>query len=372
MGRWDVLEDVAARNTEGAKSTYVRSSLWSADYLPRLPPSSSQARSCCCAAREEYPRVTAGLPVRRTPAFVTAPEAPLKFRFGMSQADLGEAAVMIGGSVLSGMKTLGGIAFSPTRAGVNASVSGGDQQQQAPSHKRSQSGSSSGRAADALGMLFSKSARAGTASPHEYQTAADCRRRSLRVSSPVEGGLGFDSQATVTPGSFPPPPTSPVAPAAGCNVTVVDLHPLLSSSSAQPEPVAQFTFPRPQALSALKFSPDGTSLALCSKDGHAICVLQLRPASRTLRQPPPERTPQHSRSKAGRDGAPQRDYLHVLDLAKGHLALDALAHESKVFNDCPIEACYKAFNLGKGKVMSVLQIIEAMCPETKFDIIGRK
>ena len=72
------------------------------------------------------------------------------------------------------------------------------------------------------------------------------------------------------------------------------------------------------------------------------------------------------------DGTCVRDYLHVLDLAKGHLALDALAHESKVFNDCPIEACYKAFNLGKGKVMSVLQIIEAMCPETKFDIIGRK
>ena len=236
---------------------------------------------------------------------VTAPEAPLKFGLGMSQADLGNAAVKIGGSVLSGMKTLGGIAFSAARAGVNAAVSG-EQQQQAPSHKRSQSGSSSGPAANALGMLFSKSAPAGTASPHEYQTAADRRRRSLRVSSPVEGGLGFDSQATVTPGSFPPPPTSPVAPAAGCNVTVVDLHPLLSSSSAQPEPVAQFTFPRPQALSALKFSPDGTSLALCSKDGHAIRVLQLRPAPRTLRQPPPERTPQDSRSKAGRDGALQR------------------------------------------------------------------
>ncbi|PIL27990.1 hypothetical protein GSI_09934 [Ganoderma sinense ZZ0214-1] len=122
----------------------------------------------------------------------------------------------------------------------------------------------------------------------EHQTAADRRRRSLRVSSPVEGiGLGgFDTEATVPPAPLPPPPTSPVAlaPAAGCNVTVVDLHPLLtsasssSSSSAQPEPVAQITFPRPQALSALKFSPDGTSLALCSKDGHVIRVLQLRPA----------------------------------------------------------------------------------------------
>ena len=77
------------------------------------------------------------------------------------------------------------------------------------------------------------------------------------------------------------------------------------------------------------------------------------------------------------DGTCVRDYLHVLDLAKGHLlALDALAPESKVFDDCPTEARYKAYNLGKGKGMSVLQIVEAMRAETKFDfkyeIIGRR
>ena len=56
-----------------------------------------------------------------------------------------------------------------------------------------------------------------------------------------------------------------------------------------------------------------------------------------------------------------RDYLHILDLAKGHLlALDALAPEPKVFDDYPTEACYKTYNLGKGKGMSVLQIVEAM------------
>ncbi|KAM5538332.1 hypothetical protein V8D89_007934 [Ganoderma adspersum] len=77
------------------------------------------------------------------------------------------------------------------------------------------------------------------------------------------------------------------------------------------------------------------------------------------------------------DGTCVRDYLHVLDLAKGHLlALDALAPESKVFDDCPTQARYKAYNLGKGKGMSVLQIVEAMRAETKFDfkyeIIGRR
>ncbi|PIL27991.1 hypothetical protein GSI_09935 [Ganoderma sinense ZZ0214-1] len=212
---------------------------------------------------------------------IAAPDAPLKFGLGMSQANLSNAAVKIGGSVL-------------LRAPVH--------------HKRSQSGSSSGPAANALGMLFSKSAPAGPASPHEYQTAADPRRRSLRVSLPVEGiGLrGFDCQATLTPGSLHPPLTSPVALAAGwLTEAVVYLHPLLTSSSAQPDPLPPLSFPAPQALIALKFLPHGTSLALCPKDGHGIRVLQLRPGPPTLRQPPLERTLQDLRSRASKDGASQ-------------------------------------------------------------------
>ena len=53
------------------------------------------------------------------------PEAPLKLSLNMTQADLGNAAVKIGGSMLSGMKTLGGMAFSAARAGVNAAVDQG-------------------------------------------------------------------------------------------------------------------------------------------------------------------------------------------------------------------------------------------------------
>ena len=72
-----------------------------------------------------------------------------------------------------------------------------------------------------------------------------------------------------------------------------------------------------------------------------------------------------------------RDYLHVLDLAKGHLlALDALAPESTAFDDVPTDARYKAYNLGRGQGLSVLQIIEAMRAETGFDfkyeIVGRR
>lgn len=69
--------------------------------------------------------------------------------------------------------------------------------------------------------------------------------------------------------------------------------------------------------------------------------------------------------------------MHVLDLAAGHLlALDALAPESTVFDNCPDEARFKAYNLGKGKGMSVLDILAAMRKVTGFDfkyeIIGRR
>lgn len=50
------------------------------------------------------------------------------------------------------------------------------------------------------------------------------------------------------------------------------------------------------------------------------------------------------------DGTAQRDYIHVVDLAEGHLK--ALAHLQKIEG-------YKAYNLGGGKGFSVLEIIKA-------------
>ena len=84
------------------------------------------------------------------------------------------------------------------------------------------------------------------------------------------------------------------------------------------------------------------------------------------------------------DGTCVRDYLHVMDLAKGHvLSLDALASSvsspsSGVFSDIDVnkEGHYRAFNLGKGKGMSVLDMIEAMRKasgfEYKYEIVGRR
>ncbi|KAJ7459047.1 THO complex subunit 1 transcription elongation factor-domain-containing protein, partial [Mycena galericulata] len=76
------------------------------------------------------------------------------------------------------------------------------------------------------------------------------------------------------------------------------------------------------------------------------------------------------------DGTCVRDYLHVLDLSSGHLlALEALSAESKIF-DSTQNARYKAYNLGQGKGISVLEIIDAMRKATGFDfkyeITGRR
>ncbi|KAH9910661.1 uncharacterized protein BXZ73DRAFT_57927 [Epithele typhae] len=200
-----------------------------------------------------------------------------KFGLNISQAELGSAAVKIGGSMLSGMKTLGGMAFSAARAGVNAAV------EQGAAHARSTSAGGSG--ANGFGLFFSKSAPAATASPHEYQTAADRRRRSLRI-SPVNTATndGLASPTPTSTGFLPPSASSPGMSSAGSVVVIVDLRSLLGAApGTEPEPIAQFAFAKAPALSALKFSDDGTSIAVCSKDGHAVRVFQIKPTPRSAR-----------------------------------------------------------------------------------------
>ena len=65
-----------------------------------------------------------------------------------------------------------------------------------------------------------------------------------------------------------------------------------------------------------------------------------------------------------------------MDLASGHLlALDALGPDSKVFKEDD-DAFFRAYNLGRGQGVSVLQIVEAMRKATgfgfKYEIIGRR
>ncbi|CEQ42236.1 SPOSA6832_04025, partial [Sporobolomyces salmonicolor] len=83
------------------------------------------------------------------------------------------------------------------------------------------------------------------------------------------------------------------------------------------------------------------------------------------------------------DGTCVRDYIHVMDLAQGHVdALAALTHDEIFVTEQTGSGFggsggkYKAYNLGKGKGMSVLQMVEAMRQasgfEYKYEVIGRR
>lgn len=80
------------------------------------------------------------------------------------------------------------------------------------------------------------------------------------------------------------------------------------------------------------------------------------------------------------DGTCVRDYIHILDLAGGHLvALEALSDENveRTFGNAAVpNQHFKAYNLGKGRGQSVLEIAEAMTKASghkfQMEIVGRR
>lgn len=70
------------------------------------------------------------------------------------------------------------------------------------------------------------------------------------------------------------------------------------------------------------------------------------------------------------DGSAQRDYIHVVDLAKAHVvAVKRLLNGTQKVN-------YEYFNIGTGKSLSVLELISAFerCNHVKvnYTIVGRR
>ncbi|KAG7660420.1 GAL10 [[Candida] subhashii] len=70
------------------------------------------------------------------------------------------------------------------------------------------------------------------------------------------------------------------------------------------------------------------------------------------------------------DGTPIRDYIHVVDLAKGHIA--ALAYLKKL-ND---QGLYREWNLGTGKGSTVFDVYNAFCKavgkELPYEVVARR
>lgn len=86
------------------------------------------------------------------------------------------------------------------------------------------------------------------------------------------------------------------------------------------------------------------------------------------------------------DGCCVRDYIHVMDLAQGHVVALAALERDEIFVPAPVAAGasnfggsggkFKEYNLGKGKGMSVLEMVAAMGKasgfEYKYTVIGRR
>lgn len=127
----------------------------------------------------------------------------------------------VGGSVISGMRTLGGRALTAARARIS------DAPSPAPS------------------TTLSRSA------PEQ--------------DNPLKG-------------SDKPAPTT-----SGCHVIVVDLAPLVAPSPRCPDLIVEFLASKRQPISALRFSADGSALMVVPGDGQTIRVFQMRPVPRPLR-----------------------------------------------------------------------------------------
>lgn len=74
---------------------------------------------------------------------------------------------------------------------------------------------------------------------------------------------------------------------------------------------------------------------------------------------------------SSRDGTPIRDYIHVVDLAKGHIA--ALKYLNEIKGG---QGLCRAWNLGSGTGSTVLEVYKAFCHscgiELPYEIVGRR
>lgn len=193
-------------------------------------------------------------------------------KFPTTQAELGSAAVKIGGSVLSGMKVLGGMAFTAARAGVSAAATAAERRYSADAS-----------ATGASGKFFSRSAPADSGrDEHRYtQTTGD-------IAPDIIEPATAEKQEPVDVAHY---------------ITVVDLAPLAVDASQVPARVAEFFVGKNHPISLIQFSHDGTSLMVATRGGHTMKVYQLRPARR-------------GRNATGADGGLLPPW-HTYDLRRG-------------------------------------------------------
>ena len=178
----------------------------------------------------------------------------------VTPGDVGQAAIRFGGTVLSGVKTLGGLAFNVAK---NKAFGDTTSSQSTVSQMKS----TDGRPGSGISALFKPTQdirRQRTASPIEATEATTMMQSVLTALPSLPGSSDYTSR----------------------RITVIDLLPLLrfAERPTEPEVVTEILVPRSQPISKLSFSNDGTRLAVSSKDGHMVRVYDIRPTCKPVRR----------------------------------------------------------------------------------------
>ncbi|KAJ3795406.1 hypothetical protein GGU11DRAFT_747082 [Lentinula aff. detonsa] len=241
---------------------------------------------------------------------------------GISQADVGNAALKVGGSVLSGMKTLGGLAY---KSAVAAATDSG------PDFRMSNhtTVSNSGRVAGLANRFFSRSAPAATSSSgnrdRRYSSNSSSSIRSTDIDGYEAGKTTSVGQSDSNRRLSVPPRTLPII-ENGYHVTVLDIASLMpvmspttrtSKPTGTPPVVMHFVALKSQPVSSMRFSASGTSLLIAPRDGQTISVYDIRidPLSRLNETYEDRKDTSHGESK-GSD-ASRLSPLHVYSLRRG-------------------------------------------------------
>ncbi|KAK2465840.1 hypothetical protein APHAL10511_001481 [Amanita phalloides] len=229
------------------------------------PPSSSNARR-----GQRSPSGGSGHSSRASPS--TSPFGIGGLSMQVTQAELGNAAIKVGGSLLSGMKTLGGMAFSAAKNHIMAGThhepsahhNNADYYRRHP-HPHSHS--------TGHRKYVSTSAPSGA-----NLDPGDIRERRYSITSATsQDSTGRSYSGSEQAHPSPVLPNRPAGAEQGSYVTVVDLMPLLTGA-AGPVTVTEWLTSRSQAVAGLHFSRDGCSILVVPQSGQTSQVYQLRPS----------------------------------------------------------------------------------------------
>ncbi|KIK97003.1 hypothetical protein PAXRUDRAFT_825396 [Paxillus rubicundulus Ve08.2h10] len=205
--------------------------------------------------------------------------------FGISQADLGSAAIKVGGTVLSGMKSLGGMAYNAAAEYARSRSSIAPLTPPSPRVREETTRGLSGAKEDqppsvisgVSNLFFSRSAPAASGAHGQGHGRGHPNLRGATSTSPRDASPSSDAgnaaEFWLTP-----------KPASGSYVKVLDLAPLMNyQASSHPQVVTEFVAAKHQTISNLQFTHDGNSLLVGPKDGQVVRVFQIRPRPGVLR-----------------------------------------------------------------------------------------